>query len=257
MNLFILTNSDGTPIADKTVAAVTSVTNSAALDDLGNLVLGDSEPLTVKFTTGPAAPAFAGDSTYGMAVSIGGVTPDGSCDYVTTSAFTPISGGWTGRLALNTTSLIAAVQTLGGWLSPQYAVMPPNMAGPRGGWLTLQIQVRNPSGYVYTYALAQVFIEWRVVPDNAADTDSNEWLADCVHPRRDITSLTGGGATSLDGQATAFGALPVGYTGLLSYGRVGQTWQLIAGTDAEAPTAGVVRPDDFDLSSNALIWVQL
>jgi len=75
-----------------------------------------------------------------------------------------------------------------------------------------------------------------------------------------VTALTGGGATALDGQSTFALGSPVIVTStivVLTYGRVGQWWKLIAGTDAESTGTGVVRPDDYDASTNARIWVQL
>lgn len=260
MNLFILTNSDGSPIADKTASAVTSLTDSTQVDDLGNLVLGDSEPLVIKFTDGTSAPTFAGDATYTLAASLGAVTSDGSSNYAATSSFSTITAGWSGRLALTTTDLIAAINILGGG-SNGYGLTAIN-AGPRGGWLCLQISVTDPSGNSVTYALLRVFVEWRVVaspttltPDTYTTTSA--FLLGAIHPRTSITGLTGGGAASLDGIVTVNNALPTGYTLLLSYGRVMQVWQLIAGTDAESPSTGVVRPDDYNASTNARIWVQL
>ncbi len=153
MNLFILTASDGSPIADKTAAAVTSVTDSTPVSDLGNLVLGDSEPLVIKFTTGTAAPAFAGDATYTLAVYLGSVTPEGTLNLAQGASFSVVTGGWSGRMALTGTALISAVNTAGGGHCAQ-----------RGCEFTLQIRVTNPSGYAVTYALLPVFVEWRVVP---------------------------------------------------------------------------------------------
>lgn len=85
-------------------------------------------------------------------------------------------------------------------------------------------------------------------------------VASATLNRPDLLGLTGGGATNLDGVATKTGALvlvPTGTIFMLSYGRILQMWQLIAGTDAEAPSTGVVRPDDYNASTNARIWVQL
>ena len=80
---------------------------------------------------------------------------------------------------------------------------------------------------------------------------------DAVIPLPDITELTGGGDTALDGIPTANGAMQTGATVLLSYSRVGQTWQLIAGSDATNPSLGVVRPLDYNDSTNQRIWVSL
>lgn len=81
--------------------------------------------------------------------------------------------------------------------------------------------------------------------------------ADSVHPHSDITGLTGGGATNLDGQATAGGVEDPGHTVLLNISSVAQIWQLQAGTDAEDVAGGVVRPDDYNASTNAVIWRRL
>ena len=158
MNLFILTNSDGSPISDKTAAAVTSVTDSTVLNDIGNLVLGDSEPLTIKFTTGSAAAAFAGDATYSISVAVGCVTHDATQNLANGSDFAITSGGWTGRLDLSGVTVRNAANVLGGgWLAQQFA------AGPRGGWMTLQVRITNPTAYTYTYATLPVYVQWRVV----------------------------------------------------------------------------------------------
>lgn len=71
---------------------------------------------------------------------------------------------------------------------------------------------------------------------------------------KNITALTGGGATALDGIST------VGKTALLVTLYVAdelQTWRLFAGTTAEDSAAGIVRPDDYNASTNAQIWKRL
>jgi hypothetical protein len=68
---------------------------------------------------------------------------------------------------------------------------------------------------------------------------------------REITALVGGGATALDGVPT------VGRAGLVVMCYVSnemQTWRIFTGTDAENPSAGVVRPDDYHASSNPQVW---
>lgn len=153
MNLFILTNSDGSPVANKTTAAVTSVTDSTQVDDVGNLVLGDSEPLVIKFTTGTAAPSFAGNASYTLSLYLGAVTSDGSQNLAHGASFSAITGGWSGRLPLTGSTLIAAVRAAG-----------QNFCETAGGEFTLQIRVTDGSGNTVTYALLPVFVEWRVVP---------------------------------------------------------------------------------------------
>lgn len=69
-----------------------------------------------------------------------------------------------------------------------------------------------------------------------------------------ITTLTGGGATALDGLST------VGKTKLLVLLVISdelQHWYLKAGTTAEDSASGIVRPDDYNASTNAQIWLRL
>lgn len=79
-----------------------------------------------------------------------------------------------------------------------------------------------------------------------------EWLeqrAPRWHPS--ITGYTGGGATKLDGLTTS------GKSSLLATIYVDgtlQDWLLLAGTDAENAAGGIVRPDDYDASTNAQVW---
>ncbi|MCG3206309.1 MAG: hypothetical protein KCHDKBKB_03043 [Elusimicrobia bacterium] len=66
-----------------------------------------------------------------------------------------------------------------------------------------------------------------------------------------ITALTGGGATALDGIPT------VGKSLILVVLYVAdelQWWRLFAGTTAEDSANGIVRPDDYNATTNAQIW---
>ena len=97
---------------------------------------------------------------------------------------------------------------------------------------------------------------WMVVvvynPSQAGSTLSNS-----VQNLFGITALTGGGSTALDGIATANGAQTAYTVVMLSFGapRASQLWQLVPGTDAA--TSGIVRPTDFDASTNPQVWKQI
>jgi hypothetical protein len=68
---------------------------------------------------------------------------------------------------------------------------------------------------------------------------------------KEITALTGGGTTALDGIST------VGKTLTLVEIYVAdelQDWRLFAGTTAEDSANGIVRPDDYNATTNAQIW---
>jgi len=71
-----------------------------------------------------------------------------------------------------------------------------------------------------------------------------------------LTGLTGGGATNLDGVVTAGGAVATGQiaaiTRVVGGGISTRFWQLVDGTDAES--THVVRPDDYNASTNPRVW---
>lgn len=77
-----------------------------------------------------------------------------------------------------------------------------------------------------------------------------------VIQRLDITGLDGGAATDLDSIETV--GLDLNYTVLtgvtVGAGVSGTTWALKAGTDANDPEGGVVRPEDFNETTNAKVW---
>lgn len=69
-----------------------------------------------------------------------------------------------------------------------------------------------------------------------------------------ITGLTGGTSVTLDGQPTANGAQPTYSLVALTFGSplVTSLWQLVPGTDPETST--VIRPDDYNASTNPQVW---
>ena len=77
--------------------------------------------------------------------------------------------------------------------------------------------------------------------------------------RNDITARTGGGATALDGIATAAGAWTTGNSIRTRSGALGarEEWILETGVDAEDADAGIVRPDDYNAGTNARVWKQI
>ena len=70
-----------------------------------------------------------------------------------------------------------------------------------------------------------------------------------------VTTLIGGGAASLDGVLTATVAVPQVY--VLSISNSSQLWALVAGTNAEDAAGGIVRGDDFHISSNAKVFKRI
>lgn len=70
-----------------------------------------------------------------------------------------------------------------------------------------------------------------------------------------ITALTGGLATTLDGIATVRRSVGLCVWTDLS-GSVA-LWRLVAGTDASNPGGGIVRPADYNASTNAKVWKEV
>ncbi len=156
-----------TAAPDKSLAAVTSTTNLTSVVNLEQLVLGDTPLLNITFTNGTAAPSWAGDSGYSLAVALGTPDVNGQSDATTATVFTAITGGWSGRIPLTTQFLIdqlaLAVGSAVDWSRFPYASRIP---GPRpyGGWFLLQIKVTDPDGNGVTYAELRVFVRNRVLP---------------------------------------------------------------------------------------------
>jgi hypothetical protein len=72
------------------------------------------------------------------------------------------------------------------------------------------------------------------------------------------TALTGGASQSvLDARVTAGGAVPTGHVVQTCIGGVPRTWRLQASTAAEDAAAGFVRPDDYAVTTNERVWVQV
>lgn len=100
-------------------------------------------------------------------------------------------------------------------------------------------------------------------PDTAALSTLAQMDLRYVWNLSSITGLTGGGATNLDGLTTT--DVTVGCSALITPTIGGlvipKTFRLIAGTTAENadPAAGalVIRPDDYNASTNAKVWVDV
>ncbi len=74
-----------------------------------------------------------------------------------------------------------------------------------------------------------------------------------------ITGLTGGGDTNLDGLVTTDVAAGRLVTLIINNGTLDeiQDWKLYAGTDAEDTSSGIVRPNDYNASTNAKVWKRM
>lgn len=148
MDLIIYTGA-----TDISQAAVTAIASTTAVDELKQLVIGDDEPLTVQFTTGTAAPAWASDATYVLTVCLGVPTPSGLEDLATTSSFTLASSTRTGSLDLTGTALTDYARThLGSYPGRRY-----NLG------MVLQVRIATPASKNITYAQLPVIVQCQVI----------------------------------------------------------------------------------------------
>lgn len=123
---------------------VTSKTDLTAVTDLGTLVFGDSEPISLQFTTAAAgtAPAWLGDNTYTVNLSLGLRTSTGEGLLAATNDFTFSVDTYSGHLQLSSADLAS-------WVNAQRAGR---------GYLSLAVSVTTPSNGTETYAETQILV---------------------------------------------------------------------------------------------------
>lgn len=176
--------------------------------------------------------AASGDEDYTCIVSIRDVTSDPTT-LASTAPMTAIVNGFEGVLPLNTEEVAAF------------------LSGSSEKSAAFCIDLINGSGQ-------QISPFRRSINLRATDSGSVTQVPGIIYDP-DITGLTGGGSTKLDGITTttkAVGSLQI-LTRQISGAWSQSTWKLIAGTTAEDEDAGVVRPDDYNASTNAKIWVRV
>lgn len=148
MDLFILTSTK-----DRSAAAITSASDVTPLvgpADFPELVLGTTEPLTVKFLTGASAyETWSDDPTYTVTASVGYLSADGLAVFAEGALSTVVSDGKSGSLSLNTVALADALRFA---LTGRQSKV----------GMTLQIAVTDASGDRRVYAQLPVFVNGRV-----------------------------------------------------------------------------------------------
>lgn len=179
MDIFI-----NTAAADINDATVTSLTDSTQVTDFKQLVLGDSEPLTLYFMDGSAAEAWSGDATYTPVLSLG--PPDALGDSLSTSSnFTAITDGWSGRMSVATTILYDYC----------YRAQLANR-NIRSVVLNLQARVTDPNGNQETFALINIVVSFGPLPTTPPD-DSAVNFATYVQVQAEAAAAAASAAAAL------------------------------------------------------------
>jgi hypothetical protein len=158
--------------------------------------------------------------------------------------WTPITSpyaGWQAKFAVNTYDMLALL-----------------LAGTSS--ISMELELTDPDGDKRTIYRDTVSLLTEVI-DNAAFTPqpqasyytATETRSRFIMNRSEITGLTGGGSTNLDGITTASGAVSAGTLVAVNVGNTLYHYELVSGTDAES-SPNVIRPDDYASTTNEYVW---
>jgi hypothetical protein len=158
------------------------------------------------------------------------------------SEWTPIAGGWRGFLNLNT--LEAKELVLG---------------SPSGVPVIFEIELTEPDGVKSTLVQVDVLLRRELIREDTPEPTqiesyipTKESQRRYVQNRSEISELTGGGATALDGIATRGVEATGTMVAIVTEGTV-KHYRLEAGTSEEDPP-WTIRPDDYANPGNARVW---
>jgi len=216
---------------------------------IDRLVQGDTaEPLVISSIDDAAGTisSWVTDAGTSLAIGLGDPDPNGGTVYASTLSSTITGNTRRATLALNTTALAAACNR-------------GRMQQPAP--FTLQIR-STTSGVTETRGLISLQISAPVFAGTEQEFPAGTPYLTIAAARGGyivnlsaVTSLTGGGTATLDGQAAGGTDLPVGCIVMTSDGDVGRHWKLkgtnIAATDL---ALGLVKPTNSDAVLNPVHW---
>lgn len=123
--------------------------------------------------------------------------------------------------------------------------------------LSAVIEVETTEGGVIeTLAQTPVTITNDIITNASTTPVVTPYSANLLRVEPTITALTGGAASALDSLATSNGSYPVGICVFFVRSGAPEIWQLTSGTTAENAANGIVRPDDYQASTNEKVWLQ-
>jgi hypothetical protein len=225
---------------------------------LETLIQGDSgEPLVISSIddTNGNISSWVTDTSTTLAVGLGFADPRSSFAFASTNALSISGNTRLGTLALNTATLSAV---LAGQFSYRSAALPVTPDG--SARMILQI-VRTTSGATETVGRIPITVKAGVLSSTPTTQTGDTYIsyaaarAGYLINLSGVTSLTGGGATTLDGQEAGGSAFPVGCIVATSDSNVGRLWRLI-GTNIAATDLpnGKVKPTNSDATLNPCYW---
>jgi hypothetical protein len=124
--------------------------------------------------------------------------------------------------------------------------------------VVVEVETVSPAGQHYTILQADAVLRGEISWNGAAGTTitSNYYTESetdqrFIRNRYDLTGLTGGTSTDLDGIVTTTES--VGVIIATSISSALSFYQLTTGTDAES-SPNIIRPDDYAASTNEKVW---
>ncbi len=236
------------PTNAATLARVTGKVETIVQSDLG-------EPLEIySYDDASTVSSWVTDAAVTLACGLGTPDPASAYTYASTTSFSISGSSRLGTLALNTTALRDA-------LAAALALrLNSRSAGAR---FTLHLR-KSAAGVSETLALLPLHVAAGVLsatPEDLAGigyVTTAEFVAGAVLHVPAITSLTGGGATALDGLEAGGAAYPVGCVVLLSFDDLGRHFRLKGTYLAASDVAtGKVKPTNSDSVLNPCHWQML
>lgn len=234
-------DADNAAIIDKVVGKLEALVQS----DTG-------EPLVISSIddTAGTISSWVTDASTTLVVGLGDPDPAHSFLYASTLGLSISGNTRVGTLALNTAELTRAVALVRPYRN-----------------FTLQIR-KTTGGVTQTMGLLQVQVKQGVISASPSDLEATSYLetttarAGYVINLSGVSSLTGGGATTLDGQEAGSTTFPVGCIVALTEAVTGAPdilrFYKLKGTYVAASDVdnGVVKPTNSDASLNPVHWKQ-
>lgn len=200
------------------------------------------EDLRVKFVRGSVAELLEVSATITIRLKL---TKEAAVTLTSTSTFVRPAAStdfYTGTLSINTTQIVTDIFDVA------------DSADELDVWVEMEWAPAADASLVRKSDDAQITLVRSIATGSeSAATDATASVA--LATLTSITALTGGTATCLDAVATV--GVTVGRIIAITISDVFQIWKLKAGTEAENEASGIIRPDDYNASTNAKYWLQI
>ena len=224
-------------VADPDLKGLCSVIGTKVVASPGkklpHLVRNDGQPVRLRFVEPSTAGTTAfdevdiSDASVRVAIGIPDQIPTGG------TFFLQVGSATTADLPYNATA--AEVQTALNALTPVIEDGGVTVTKPADGFYQVTWNVAGAQGSIAATLLRSAVPRIYMLPN--------------------VTSYTGGTETALDGATTATAAIHSLFVVVIN--GVMSTWRLQAGTEVSDAAGGVIRPVDYDLTTNAVNLVRV